>query len=103
MQCADGQWRTLDGRSLHLFRAGAAAERTTEEYLTRVLGVRLAMRPDGKAREVVGISTELIGALSSRDRAIGPKLAEPRLPVTKTGAAGVGRTVQRRGAPGDRV
>jgi hypothetical protein len=77
VECADGAWRTLDGRSLYLHRpAGAAiAERTTEEYLGHALAVQLAMRPDGKAREVLGIARELIDAVSSRDRAIGPKLA----------------------------
>src|SRR3954454_24513725 len=56
VQGPDGQWRTLDGRSIYRFRPAAAAvgERTTEERLTQTLGVRLAMRPDGKAREVIG-------------------------------------------------
>jgi conjugative relaxase-like TrwC/TraI family protein len=78
VQCSDGVWRTLHGRGLYLYRpaAAAVAERTTEEYLIRALAVRLAMRPDGKAREVLGIARELIEAVSSRDRAIGPKLAE---------------------------
>ncbi|HSZ30610.1 MAG TPA: MobF family relaxase, partial [Pseudonocardiaceae bacterium] len=78
VQCADGVWRTLHGRGLYLYRpaAAAVAERTTEEYLTRSLAVRLAMRPDGKAREVLGIARELIEAVSSRRREIGPKAAE---------------------------
>jgi hypothetical protein len=78
VECVDGEVRTLDGRSLYLYRAAAAAvaERTTEEYLTRSVGAPLAMRPDGKAREVLGVARELIEAVSSRRREIGPKAAE---------------------------
>ncbi|MEC3976245.1 MobF family relaxase [Amycolatopsis sp. H20-H5] len=68
----DGEWRTLDGRSLYAHRGAAAAvgERTTEEHLARALGVRLAARPDGKAREVVGIEQPVMDLFSSRRRAI---------------------------------
>ncbi|MGH3866235.1 MAG: MobF family relaxase [Pseudonocardiaceae bacterium] len=78
VQCADGAWRTLDSRGLHRWRpAGAAVgERTASEHLTRSMSARVAMRPDGKAREVLGVATELIEAHSSRARAISPKLAE---------------------------
>jgi conjugative relaxase-like TrwC/TraI family protein len=72
VQGADGQWRTLDGRSVYAHRGAAAAigERTTEEHLARALGVRFAARPDGKAREIVGISPEVMELFSSRRRAI---------------------------------
>ena len=78
VECTDGVIRTLDSRAVHRWRpaAAAVAERTTEEYLARSLSARLAMRPDGKAREVLGVATELIEALSSRRGAIGPKAAE---------------------------
>ena len=78
VECADGEIRTLDSRGIHRWRpaAAAVAERTTGEHLTRSMSARLAMRPDGKAREVLGIARELIEAVSSRDRAIGPKVAE---------------------------
>ncbi|GLZ49481.1 hypothetical protein Acsp06_56660 [Actinomycetospora sp. NBRC 106375] len=74
----DGQWRTLDGRSIYRFRPAAAAvgERTTEERLTQTLGVRLAMRPDGKAREVIGVDETATDLLSSRRRAVTAKAAE---------------------------
>lgn len=77
-QCADGQWRTLDSRGItrHRGAAGALAERVTEEYLTRVLRVRFASRPDGKAREIVGIPAALIAALSTRSRTLSPRAAE---------------------------
>ena len=76
-ECADGQWRTLDSRGItrHRGAAGALAERVTEEYLSRVLRVRFASRPDGKAREVVGMPAELIAALSTRSRTLTPRAA----------------------------
>ena len=76
--CADGVWRTLDGRSLYLHRpaAAAVAERTTAERLTSSLRVLVAMRPDGKAREIVGIPESVNDLFSSRRRAITPKTAE---------------------------
>jgi hypothetical protein len=72
VQGSDGEWRTLDGRALYAHRGAAAAvaERTTEEHLTRALGVRFATRPDGKAREIVGVPPEVMELFSSRRRAI---------------------------------
>jgi conjugative relaxase-like TrwC/TraI family protein len=54
---ADGQWRALDSRAIHAWRAAAAAvgERVMEAHLRRALGVRFETRPDGRAREVVGV------------------------------------------------
>jgi hypothetical protein len=62
----------LHGRALYTHRgaAGAVAERTTEEYLAHSLGLRAATRPDGKAREVLGVSEEAMGLFSSRRRAV---------------------------------
>ena len=76
--CADGVWRTLDSRGIHKVRpaAGAVAERTTAERLTSSMRVLTAMRPDGKAREVLGISELVNDLFSSRRRAITPKTAE---------------------------
>ncbi|MPY97747.1 MAG: relaxase domain-containing protein [Actinophytocola sp.] len=72
VQGADGEWRTLDSRAIHKFRGAAAAvgERTTEEHLAQALGVRFATRPDGKAREIVGVPAEVMELFSSRRRAI---------------------------------
>jgi len=74
----DGEWRTVDGRSLYRWRAAAAAvgERTTEERLTHALGMLVATRPDGKAREVVGVSPEAMSLISSRRHAVTAKAAE---------------------------
>jgi hypothetical protein len=69
---ADGQWRTLDSRALHKYRGAAAAvgERVMEQHLTRALGVEFATRPDGEARELVGIEQGVTDLFSSRRRAI---------------------------------
>jgi len=73
--CADGTWRALDGQALFLHKAGAGAiaERVMEAYLARVLGVRFETRPDGKAREVVGIGQDVRDLFSSRRHAITAK------------------------------
>ncbi|WP_350280473.1 MobF family relaxase [Kribbella sp. HUAS MG21] len=77
VQGPEGQWRTLDSKALHRYKpaAGAVGERVMEQHLTRALGVRFAMRPDGKAREVVGIDQAVMDLFSSRRRAITKKTA----------------------------
>ena len=74
----DGVWRTLDSRAMHKWRpaAAAVAERTTEERLTHALGMLVATRPDGKAREVVGVSAEAMSLISTRRHAVTAKAAE---------------------------
>jgi conjugative relaxase-like TrwC/TraI family protein len=78
VQASDGQWRTLDSRALHAVRREVAgiAERTTEEHLTRTLGLTFATRPDGKAREILGVPQSVIDLFSHRRRAITAKTAE---------------------------
>jgi len=78
VQGPDGKWRTMDSRALYKFqRAGAAvAERTTEERLTHALGVVLATRPDGKAREIVGVAQEAMDLISTRRRTLTAKADE---------------------------
>ena len=75
VQDAAGAWRTVDSRAIHKFRGAASAvgERVMEEHLTRALGVRLATRPDGAAREVVGVDPKVLDLFSSRRRAITAK------------------------------
>ena len=75
VQCADGSWRTIDGRSMYRYRGAASAvgERVLEEHLYRALGVRFATRPDGAAREIVGIDPAVVELFSSRRRAITAK------------------------------
>ncbi|GAA1392083.1 hypothetical protein GCM10009613_35900 [Pseudonocardia kongjuensis] len=74
----DGVWRTLDSRAIHRWRPGAAAvgERTCEERLAHSLGMLCATRPDGKARELVGVPAEAMSLLSSRRHAVTAKQAE---------------------------
>jgi hypothetical protein len=61
-QCADGQWRTLDSRAIHILRGAAAAhgERVMEAELTRELGVVFRTRVDGRAREIVGVDEKVM-------------------------------------------
>jgi conjugative relaxase-like TrwC/TraI family protein len=77
VQVPDGRWRTLDGQALHRYKpaAGAVGERVMEQHLSKALGIRFAMRPDGKAREVVGIDQAVMDLFSSRRRAITKKTA----------------------------
>ena len=77
-QGADGQWRTLDSKSLEFHRpaAGAIAQRAMFEHAGRSLHVLAAMRPDGKSRELLGIEHAINDLFSTRRRAITPKAAE---------------------------
>src|SRR4051812_16486315 len=76
--CSDGLWRSLGSRAIHTLRAaaGAIAERVMEAHLTRTLGVEFATRPDGKAREILGVPQEVMDLFSSRRRAVTAKTAE---------------------------
>ncbi len=75
VQGPDGKWRTIDSKALHTFKgaAGAIAERVMEQHLTHAIGVQFAARPDGKAREIVGIDPAVMELFSSRSTAIGKK------------------------------
>jgi len=75
---SDGQWRTLDGRSVYRHRGAASAvgERTTEEVLAHSLGVLAATRPDGKARELLGIAAEVRELFSPRRHAVTRKTTQ---------------------------
>jgi hypothetical protein len=75
VQGTDGEWRTLDGRSMFLHKPAAAAvgERTATEHVARSLRVLAVMRPDGKAREILDVPDEANKLLSTRRRAITPK------------------------------
>src|SRR5699024_2771206 len=78
VQGADAEWRTLDGKAIYAHRGAAAAvgERTMEVHLTRALGVQFATRPDGKSREVLGVSNDVMELFSSRRRAITSRTRE---------------------------
>ncbi|WP_086708939.1 MobF family relaxase, partial [Streptomyces antimycoticus] len=72
------KWMALDGQLIfqHAKAAGHIVERVTEEALVRKHGVRVATRPDGTTREIMGISTELREHHSGRSRAVKSYTAE---------------------------
>jgi hypothetical protein len=78
VECPDGVWRTFDSKAVLAFKGAAAAvgERTAKAHLYATLGVLAEMRPDGKARELVGVAQQVCALLSSRHRAIAPRAAE---------------------------
>jgi conjugative relaxase-like TrwC/TraI family protein len=69
---SDGKWRTIDARAMYRYRGAASVvgDRVMEQHLTHVLGVEFATRPDGAAREIVGIEQGVMDLFSSRRRAI---------------------------------
>ncbi len=75
---ADGVWRTLDSRAVHRLKPAAAAvgERTLEETLAAELGVTMAMRPDGPAREATAVDPASREMFSSRSQKISGRAAE---------------------------
>lgn len=78
VQGPDGQWITLDSKAVSAVKpaAGALADWVTQERLIATIGTMLRMRPDGKAREIVGIPQQVMDLFSSRRRAITPKVRE---------------------------
>jgi conjugative relaxase-like TrwC/TraI family protein len=74
---ADGKARSLDGQDLraHKHALGAVADRVLEEDLT-AMGFEFELRPDGMARELTIIPTEVADLFSSRSRQISAKVAE---------------------------
>ena len=77
VQGPDGKWRTLDAKAIaqvprRRVRGRRARDGTAPDPR---LGVQFAMRPDGKAREVVGIDQAVMDLFSSRRRAITRKTA----------------------------
>lgn len=65
---SDGQIRALDGKSFRPIKEAMASayERALEGRLTETLGVVFATRPDGKAREILGVDPELCASASTR-------------------------------------
>lgn len=78
IECADGRWRTLDGKALYQERAasGAVADRVMQAHLQRELGVTFAYDPKSKSHEIEGISRGAREAFSSRRAAINSLLPE---------------------------
>lgn len=65
---SDGVIRALDGRGFRPVKEAMATayERAMEEELVTEQGVVFADRPDGKAREIVGVNPELCAEASTR-------------------------------------
>lgn len=72
----DGKWRGLDRKSFKagLHAASAIAHRTMEAGISSspTLGLQFETRPDGKAREIVGVDEQSREVFSSRRRALTP-------------------------------
>jgi len=72
VQCADGKWRTVDGRAVYAASVGARAvyEQALEIELAQRLGVRFSVDERRTIREVHGIPVEVIEQFSKRRTAI---------------------------------
>ncbi len=72
---ADDKWRTLDSRSLHNQRLGAApvTDRITEARMS-ALGYAMVPRADGNGAEVGGVSQDVMDLFSSRAIAVSGEL-----------------------------
>jgi conjugative relaxase-like TrwC/TraI family protein len=78
VQGSDGKWRAIDWKSVEVHKgaAGAVGDRVMFERLIATLGVSVAERADGKAREIVGVDQRVTDLFSSRTAAITPKTAQ---------------------------
>jgi DNA primase catalytic core len=76
--CADGAWRTVDGRAVYAASVGARAvyEQALEVELAQRLGVRFSTDERRTIREIHGIPLAVIEAFSKRDAAIKKAMAE---------------------------
>ncbi len=78
VRCADGQWRSLDGRAIYRAAASAGAiyDRVREAALERDLGVHHEVRVEGGPREIVGVDEEICSLFSSRRTQVKGQLAK---------------------------
>lgn len=76
VQTKDGKIYAVDGQAFKSIKGEAAMlyERRYEELVTEATGARWAIRPDGKAREILGVSRELCEESSGRAAQIQQKL-----------------------------
>jgi len=72
------KWGAIDGKLIYreAKAAGHVSERVAEEAAVRRLGIRFGTRPDGVAREVLGITEQLRDQFSSRRRTVMEGVAE---------------------------
>lgn len=95
---SDGKIRALDGSQWKPVKESMATtyERQFEENMRRELGVEWATRPDGKAREIVGVDQDLMRDASSRRAEVLERTAELRAAyVERHGVEPSGRALGR--------
>ncbi|UKD50742.1 relaxase domain-containing protein (plasmid) [Amycolatopsis sp. FU40] len=65
---SDGKIRALDSKGFRPIKEAIASayERALEDKMTEELGVVFAWRPDGKAREIMGVDPSLVAEASTR-------------------------------------
>ena len=68
VQCADGKWRAVHGAAWRPHKAAVAAryEAKLAELIEQRTPARLAMREDGRAREIIGLDPTILEASSQR-------------------------------------
>jgi conjugative relaxase-like TrwC/TraI family protein len=78
LTASDGQIRALDGKGFRAVKHGIDAlyAQGLERRLGKSCGVVFGLRPDGRAREIVGIDQSLLGEASSRHSAVVEHLRE---------------------------
>jgi conjugative relaxase-like TrwC/TraI family protein len=94
--CADGKWRTVDGRAVYAASVGARAvyEQALEAELTERLGVRFSVDERQTIREVHGIPLAVIELFSKRRIAIAQAMTGA-IDGELTGAGGWRRLARR--------
>jgi conjugative relaxase-like TrwC/TraI family protein len=72
VECSDGTWRAIDGKSLYASKAGASAVASIElrETLTRDLGLRWRLREDGHEFDLADVTQDELDLISSRTRTL---------------------------------
>lgn len=75
---ADGQVRALDGAAFRAYKEAidTAYVRALEQLVTEASGARFALRPDGVAREIVGVDPQLCAEASTRRGQVQERVAE---------------------------
>lgn len=75
---ADGQVRALDGAAFRAYKEAidTAYVRALEQLVTEASGARFALRPDGVAREIVGVDPALCAEASTRRGQVQERVAE---------------------------
>jgi conjugative relaxase-like TrwC/TraI family protein len=94
--CADGKWRTVDGRAVYAASVGARAvyEQALEAELAQRLGVRFSVDERQTIREVHGIPLAVIELFSKRRIAIAQAMTGA-IDGELTGAGGWRRLARR--------